>query len=317
MGVHEERTVEAYGRAHLGLVTRHQALSLGMHWDQISRRIRCRSWEVLHPGVFALPGSPVTWERRVMAAVLAAGPSAVASHMTALMLDEIDGAYRTNVEITIPDTTPLALRGVVVHRSLALAETDRSVVRGIAVTSVARTLADCSGILSLGQLARALDDALVRDLVTRAEVEEVANRLRPARGRRIARLRMLVSERGKEADTADSRPEMRMFRVLRAAGLPEAVSQHPVRIGDHGFFLDVSYPDLMIDLEYQGFDPHRSRSAFDADARRARLLTAAGWKVLFFTSKDSDTDIVESIRLFVTSGASRALQVTNDGLRRC
>ena len=34
-------------------------------------------------------------------------------------------------------------------------------------------------------------------------------------------------------------------------------------------------------------------------------------RVLFFTSKDSDVDIVSAIRAFVISGASGALQVTN------
>ena len=92
---------------------------------------------------------------------------------------------------------------------------------------------------------------------------------------------------------------MRLFRVIRAAGLPEPMSQHPVRTAGKKFFLDVSYPDALLDLEYQGFDPHRTRTAFDRDARRTRLLTAAGWKVLYFTSGDADVDIVDAIRPFV------------------
>ncbi len=167
------------------------------------------------------------------------------------------------------------------------------------MTSVARTLADCSGHLSLGQLARALDDALVRNLVAHAAVDDVATRLGPAPGRCISQLRLLVAERGPEADTAGSRPEMRMFRVLRDAGLPEPASQHPVATQGGKFFIDLSYPNRCLALEYQGFDPHRTRSAFDRDHRRARMLVAAGWTVLFFTSADSDADIVKAVRPFV------------------
>jgi hypothetical protein len=53
MGVPAERAVEAFGCTQLGLITRHQAVSLGMHWDQISRRIRMGAWQVVHPGIFA------------------------------------------------------------------------------------------------------------------------------------------------------------------------------------------------------------------------------------------------------------------------
>ncbi|MBK5287870.1 MAG: hypothetical protein JJE46_05315, partial [Acidimicrobiia bacterium] len=223
---------------------------------------------------------------------------ALAPHLTAAALRDLDGVERGRVELTRPGVAPLDLRHVVVHRSLHLEPVDRTVVDGIPVTSVARTLADCSGVLSLGQLARALDSALVGRLVKRADLLEVASRLGPAPGRKITNLRRLLAERGPDADTAGSRPEMRLFRVLRAAGLREPVSQFKVEWGSHYFLLDAAYPDLLVDLEYQGFDPHRTRSAFDRDARRARALTAAGWRVVYLTSRDSDADIVETVQAF-------------------
>ncbi|MEP6623450.1 MAG: type IV toxin-antitoxin system AbiEi family antitoxin domain-containing protein [Acidimicrobiia bacterium] len=295
-----ERRVEALGREQLGIVDRADVLETGLSPRRIGRRLESGRWEVLQRGVYALSGSPPSWERSVLAAVLAAGPGAVASHMTAFMLHGLDGGYRAEIAITVDDTTPRSLRRVVVHRSLVLAPEDRTVVRGIAVTSVARTLADCSGMLSLGQLARGLDDALVRDLVTHVQVDEVAKRLGPARGRKISRLRILLSERGRESDTAGSRPEMRMFRVLRDAGLPDPESQHPVVVGVQRFFIDAAYPEQLLALEYQGFDPHRTRRSFDADARRTRLLASVGWTVLCFTSRDTDADIVSAVRPFVT-----------------
>ncbi len=300
MGNDPESDVRARAQSQHGLVSMRDVRSAHLHKDRVGRRLRAGEWESLQRGVYALPGSPPSWERSVLAAVLAAGPGAVASHMTAYMLHGLDGAYRTNIEITVADTTPRSLRRVVVHRSLVLAPEDRTIVRGIPVTSVARTLADCSGTLSLGQLARGLDDALVRDLVDRASVSEVAGRLGPARGRKISRLRLLLAERGNEADTAGSRPEMRMFRVLREAGLPEPESQHRVDVGASTFFIDVAYPAPRLALEYQGFDAHRTRRAFDADARRTRLLVSVGWTVLFFTSGDSDEDIAVAVRPFVT-----------------
>ena len=49
-------------------------------------------------------------------------------------------------------------------------------------------------------------------------------------------------------------------------------------------------------IEYQGWDSHRSRSAFDADYRRDRLLTLAGWSIPYFTSASSDAEIVHAIQ---------------------
>lgn len=282
----------------LGLVTRRQAIAAGMTRHMVAARLNSTTWERTHPGVFRIAGTPPSWNQKVMSAVLAAGEAALASHQTAAALYGLDGADRSRIEITVGGVAPLKLHRVVAHRSLVLDERDRAIVDGIPATSVSRTLADCSGVLSLGQLARALDDGLVRRLVTLDAVREVATRLGPAPGRRITRLRLLVAERGIEADTSGSRPEMRLFRVLRDAGLREPVSQHPVRVDGHSFLIDAAYPEERLALEYQGFDPHRTRSAFDSDARRTRTLTAAGWRVLYFTSRDSDADIVSAVRAF-------------------
>ena len=281
-----------------GTVTRGQVIGAGMTAHMIAARVQSGSWTRVHAGVFTVAGSPDSWHRKVLAAVLAAGEGAVASHLTAAALYGLDGVERGRVEITIAGIMPAHLARVVVHRSLVLDEADRAVVDGIPATSAARTLADCSAALSLGQLARGLDDALVRRLVRRAQLHEVSLRLGPAPGRRITKLRLLVAERGVEADTSGSRPEMRLFRVLRDAGMREPVSQHPVRVDGHEYHIDAAYPDELLALEYQGYDPHRTRSAFDSDAKRTRRLTAAGWRVLYFTSKDSDADIVETLHAF-------------------
>jgi very-short-patch-repair endonuclease len=282
----------------LRVVTGPQAIAAGMTRHMVAARLGSTTWERIHPGVFRIAGTPPSWNQKVMSAVLAAGEGAVASHQSAATLYRLDGIDRSRIEITVGGVAPLKLHRVVVHRSLVLEECDSALVDGIPTTSVARTLADCSGVLSLGQLARALDDGLVRRLVTLDAVREVATRLGPAPGRRITRLRLLVAERGVEADSSGSRPEMRLFRALRDAGLRDPVSQHAVRADGKQFFIDAAYPYERLALEYQGFDPHRTRSAFDSDARRTRTLTAAGWRVLSFTSKDSDADIVAAVRAF-------------------
>ncbi len=282
----------------LGLITREQARGLGLSDGVIASLIRRGQWRRVHPSVYTVAGAPASWSQRVLAAVLAGGRETLGSHLTAGSAYGLDGVDRGLVEVTRPGVVPMGLQQVIVHRSVLLEPIDRALVDGIPMTSVARTLADCSGPLSLGRLARALDSALVRNLVKLEAVVEVADRLGPAPGRKISNLRRLLAERGAEADTAGSRPEMRLFRVLREAKVREPVSQFEVRCGPDRFYLDAAYPDELVDLEYQGFDPHRTRTAFDRDARRGRALTAAGWRVAYFTSRDSDADIVAAVRAF-------------------
>jgi very-short-patch-repair endonuclease len=279
-----------------GLITREQASEAGVTAGQIQRRVRSGRWSKLHTGVFALAGAPRTWEQRVVAAILAAGPGAIASHLCAAVIQGFPDAVPGVPEITVPPGRHPRLRGARVHRPAFLPEYDQRVVRGIPVTSYARTLVDCSGRMSLGQLARALDHGIVQHEVTVWSVERTLGGLKQAPGRHPSKLWTLLAERGAETVLAESRPEARIARVLSDAGLA-AVQQHWVRVGDDNFRLDLAYPQVRVAIEYDGWDPHRSRRAFDRDRRRDRMLQSAGWTVLRVTSQTTDADLIASVRL--------------------
>ena len=126
--------------------------------------------------------------------------------------------------------------------------------------------------------------------------------LLPAPGRRRARLLQLVDERSPASELTDSQAEILVLTAIRRAGLPEPIPQFPVVIDGENFFLDAAYPEVRLGIEYHGWDAHRTRSAFDSDFRRDRLLTLAGWTVVSFTRTSTDRDIVETVqRLGVTS----------------
>jgi hypothetical protein len=186
------------------------------------------------------------------------------------------------------------VHGIVIHRPSYLPEFDVRVVGGIPVTSYARTLVDCSGLMSLGQLARALDHGIVENKVTVWSVERTLLNLMQAPGRHPSKLWALLAERGAETVMGESPPEWRIARVLADAGLPPA-QQHWVRLAGESFRLDVAYPDARVAVEYDGWDSHRSRTAFDRDRRRDRLLQSAGWIVLRVTSRTSDEELISSV----------------------
>ncbi len=281
-----------------GVFTHGQAVLAGASEGQIKVRRRRGHWLRLRQGVYAVAGTPETYERRVMATVLAANEGAVASHLTAAALHGFPDVSPDTLEISVPPGSHPRLPGVARHRPARLAGIDVSVVGGIPVTSYARTLVDCTARLSLGQIARALDAGLVAKKVSLFAVERVLEGLSAGPNRRPTVIRTLLDERGDETDKGESRPEMRVYRVLVAAGLPAPTQQHWVDVGAR-YRLDLSYPEAKVAIEYDSWKFHGTRTAFDGDRKRDRLLQIAGWTILRFTSASSDAEIAQTVAEFV------------------
>ena len=136
----------------------------GLTKQAIARRVRKGFLHPLHRGVYALGHMALTRRSWEWAAVLAYGADAVLSHTTAGALWDL-----TVPEKAIEVSTRRALhrrRGIVVHRTRALARADRAIVDGVPVTSLHRTLVDLAEVLPEGRLAKAVHEAEVRRLLT-------------------------------------------------------------------------------------------------------------------------------------------------------
>jgi very-short-patch-repair endonuclease len=140
-----------------GVIARAQLLDAGWSASQIDREVGARRLHVIQRGVYAVGHSALTREGRWMAAVLACGPGAVLSHHSAAALWGLPVHDNGLTRVTAP--TVHSRRGTDVHRAI-LARRDRTVRRGIPVTSVARALAD---------LAHALDDERYHRVVKEAQ----------------------------------------------------------------------------------------------------------------------------------------------------
>src|SRR5688500_11463295 len=92
----EERAERQYG-----LFTVAQALSCGMNRTTVYRRATRGRYLRQQPGVFCFAGLPESWERSVLAACLAAGEEAVASHRTAARIWGLLEPRDDVIEITV------------------------------------------------------------------------------------------------------------------------------------------------------------------------------------------------------------------------
>jgi hypothetical protein len=246
--------------------------------------------------VYRIAGAPETSEQRILAAVLAAGHGAVASHVSAGVLWKLREIVPDRIDVTVESGRQPRLLGVEVHRVDRFPLEDRRMVQGIPVTSIPRVLVDLSAYWSPGQLAVALDQMLRRRETTLWAVEQCVRRLESAPGRRCAIIEALVKERKEPFVVGESHLEQLIFQPLAEAGLDLPVAQHEVSVGGRRFRLDFAWPDAMLYVEVDGFDSHRMRTDFHRDRRREAALVAAGWTPLHFTEICAPSEVVDRVQ---------------------
>jgi hypothetical protein len=296
-----EADIASFAERQHGLVTRADLRELGIDRHAVRYRVRSGRLIAIREDVFAVPGAPSTWQQSVLAAVLAAGPEAVASHTTAAVLWGLPLLEAETTEVSTARPRRARIRGVHVHRTVAFLNEEPTVRDAIPVTIVARTLVDLSARLSAFQLGVIADDALRRNTLTLTQLRRCVAGLRPGPGRRTSRIHEVLAARVPGYDPGDSDLELRVLRAIVAAGLPEPIQQHWVRLPRRRCRLDLAYPEpVKLAIEVDGYGPHGTRSAFDTDRARANDLVIAGWTVIRFTSASSDDQIAGTVAATLT-----------------
>jgi very-short-patch-repair endonuclease len=175
---------------------------------------------------------------------------------------------------------------------MTISSADVRLYEGLPVTSPARTLLDVSATLTDREVEILLDEGLfARRILTAAQLDDVLARA----GNHPGRARLARVARAHTASTStDSRPEERMFTLIRAADLPEPQLQAYVL----GYRLDFFWPELRLALEVDAYGTHGSRRRFESDRRRdARLLTERGVTVLRITDAAIEQRPFEAVGL--------------------
>lgn len=275
-----------------GVIGRVQALGCGMSEDAIFRRLRARRWRTLLPGVYAVNVTPASWQQRLTAAYLWAGPEAVVSHRSAAVVWGFDGfrrgtngATRDPVDLSVYRNLDPLPPGIVVHRVRSLRPGEIALVSGFRVTTPTRTLIDLAAHVPQEVLETALDDALRRGLTSLPKLRAAARM--PRRG--VALVKALPEERT-PGRVAASVLERRLLGLLLRAGLPKPHLQFEVRDGSTLIArLDLGYPDSKLAIEADGYAFHSGRSRWQTDRGRDNELVRRGWRVLHFTKVQIDS----------------------------
>jgi very-short-patch-repair endonuclease len=257
-----ERETFRIAAAQDGVISTRQLLQAGFSKAMIATRVRTGLLRPLHRGVYACGAvAGPWWEER--AALLACGPLAALSHPTALAVYEIRD--RPAIVHVTRRGAGHSHRGILVHRA-TLCPDEIVVVRGLRVTSPARTLQDVAPSMPAVELARLIEEMQVRRLIT--DVPIAPNR--PG----AAKLRALQQH---EPRLTRSEAERKLLALIRAARLPTPRTN--VKVGRYE--VDMLWPGLIVEID--GFAFHSTRAAFERDRIRDAELLALGYRVIRIT----------------------------------
>jgi very-short-patch-repair endonuclease len=270
------------------VVSREQLAAAGLSRQAIRRRVESSRLVRLHDGVYAVGHTALTLHSHLLAAVYACGPDALASHRAA---GKLWGVLRGQqpIEVTAPRSR-VAREGIVLHRSRLIHDEDRSVIDGIPVTSLARTVVDLADVLIEQRLADVVHESEVQRLFDRGAVERVLDRLPGRRGRHKLR-RVLAAYEDVQPFTR-SRAERRVLAMCKAQGLPKPQVNTWIDIYEVDFY----WPDARVALEFDGAATHLTRRAFYADRARDRALAARGIHVVRATWRDDEAALAVELR---------------------
>ena len=271
-------------RRQLGLINRSQATELGLRDGHLERLIDTGVLERVHEGVFRHTAVAPSYEQRLMAGLLAAGPTSVVSHRSAAFIWGVPNLAVALVELSRPGSAPVRRAGLHVHRITPLDDLDRTGRDGLAITAPARTIIDLASVVSAGLTRRALETWLSTGTLSFTELEGALARAGRRRGSGV--VRGLLVDRALGLDAPDSPAERILAETLVEGGLPKPEHHHVVHL-DNGvrYELDWAYPHRMLALELDGYGVHlASFEVFDHDRWRRNELEIAGWTILNFTS---------------------------------
>lgn len=271
-------------RSRLGLVSRPRLLALGISDEEILGRLERGSLRRVHPGVYATFGTPLDNRAQALAACLAAGDGAVASHRTALSLwGLLDGEQP--IDITAPRRSRPLPHGFVVHRPNKLRPVDVTVQRHVPLTNPMRSLLDAGVELPLSAVAECVERALNQRLVTVKGLRVILAEL-GGRGRTgTAALRTHLDRRALGDRTPQSMIEPLMARLLYAdLGIGPIEYQQTLVLEGQEVRPDFLVTRAMAAIEVDGLDAHSTREALDRDLARQNLLVRNGYLVLRYTT---------------------------------
>jgi very-short-patch-repair endonuclease len=238
---------------------------------------RARGWlQPLLRGVYVVGPAPPLPGARELAGLLACGPRSVISHRSAAALWGLAAPDAAAVDITLAGQGHQRRGGLCIHRTHGLHPSDHGVKDGLRVTAPARTLIDFAAQATGDELERAISEAYALRLVTEPQIHAAISRSPNRAGVGVLRACLAGME---GVVITRSKAERRLRRLLELARLPAPMSNTRVA----GYEADLLWPQQRLIVEFDGYNVHGHRLAFESDRRRDAHHVANGYRVIRVT----------------------------------
>ncbi|HET9154215.1 MAG TPA: DUF559 domain-containing protein [Solirubrobacterales bacterium] len=267
---------------------RRQLMEKGWTEGEIEWRVHAKRLHRLYAGVYSLvPRELISHRGWWMVAVLASGPDAMLSHQTAAALWGIRGYSGGAIHVTVAHKSTSTKR---IRRHFSVVPADeRAVHEGIPVTSVHRVMFDLAPTASVDDVVAMIKEAEYLNRFDRLSLPDLLERYPRKRGSRKVRFaldRITEEPSGRKR----SKLEERFAPFLRQHHLPLPRFNDWIFLGAKRYRVDCHWPDIRLIVELDGWEGHRTRSAFRDDRERDRRLTAAGYTITRLTWNQLDDE---------------------------
>jgi hypothetical protein len=265
-----------------GVVALWQIGAAGLSARAAQDRARAGRLHRLFPGVYAVGHARVSADGRRIGAVLACGEGAVLARRSAASAWGLLNGDGKLYDVVSPGRSGGRLgdaQKIDLRRTRRLGADDVTVLRGIPITTVARTLLDLAGSGRTRMLQRAVHEAEVLELLDVAEIEATIERNPGRRGTRALKAAVGVSA----PDPNNARFAMAFLELCVAHGLPSPQLGVHVDGGDRLYEVDALFAAERLIVELDGGAVHQTRRNFQTDRRRDSVLAARDFQTLRYT----------------------------------
>lgn len=262
------------------LVSRAQARGV-LSEAQVRRRVEQPEWALETPRVMRLVGAPRSSEQPLMAATLDGGRGTVGSYDAAAAMWRLPGFWLGAIELSrergVRSRPPSAGR---LHLPRYLPDSHLTVVRGVPVTTLPRTIFDLAGRLHPARTERIVASVVGKSPGTLRVLHALLPELAEHGRNGIVVMRELLERYPIGCVVEETGLERRVNHILREGGEPGLIPQ--VNMGGHEWIGRVDFRDPVVDWVLWEIDSqlhHSSPLDVANDAARDEALRAVGLDV--------------------------------------
>src|SRR5436190_2792743 len=271
-----DEVIAALAERQHGVVAHRQLRGLGMGRGAIEHRLRERRLHRIHRGVYAVGHRILTPDGWRMAAVLAAGPSAVLSHHSAAELWALRISSRRRHEVTVG--RDVRLPSIECHQA-TLPPDEITTVRGIPVTTVPRTILDLAAKRPQREVARLIHEAEVNRLWDALSLCDLLARYPRRAGTRAVRAALAERDLGVPKNVLEDA----FVAFIDKHKLPRPETNVWLKAGPKWYEVDCLWRAQRLIVELDGRAAHDTARAFERDREKDRRLRVARWNSIRVT----------------------------------